>query len=301
MNKIVITGATGMIGAALARNAIKNNMTILCLINKYSNRINNIPKSKLLNIEYCSIDEYNSININSKYDAFYHLAWEKTHGPSRDDTDIQIKNIQYTIDAVNLAKRIGCEKFIGIGSQAEYGIVNDNLMHDTNINPKSSYGIAKYAAGKLSGNLCSRVDLKFNWVRILSVFGQLDGLHTLIMYAINELKEGRSPELTKCEQIWDYLYCDDAARALISIGKYGKNEKVYPLGSGNKKRLSDYIEIIKNIIDPNIILKYGEKEYYPHQPMYLCADISELTKDTGWKPEITFEEGIKKIIENIDL
>ena len=295
MNAIVITGATGMIGSALIRCAVKEGIEVLCIVRENSGRINNLPQSDLLKIEYCNIDKYCNLTINGYYDVFYHLAWEKTSGASRDDVDTQVANIQYTLDAVCLAKRLGCKKFIGAGSQAEYGIVTEPLKSDTPVNPLSGYGIAKYAAGKLSRLLCSQLGLQFNWVRILSVYGLQDGAHTLIMYTINELRAGHSPEFTKCGQIWDYLYCDDAARAFLAIGENGVDGKIYPLGSGNKKKLSEYIEIIRDIVYPDTVLQFGKKEYYPHQPMYLCADISELTNDTGWKPEVSFEEGIRKI------
>ena len=253
----------------------------------------------MVKIEYCDINEYCNLNLSGSYDIFFHLAWEKTFGSSRDDVDTQVNNIQYTLDAVRLAKRLGCKKFVGAGSQAEYGIVTEPLKPETPVNPESGYGIAKYAAGKLSRLLCSQLGLQFNWVRILSVFGPLDSAHTLIMYAINELQAERSPELTKCEQVWDYLYCDDAARALLAIGKNGVNGKTYPLGSGDGKKLSEYIETIKDIIAPGVALQFGKKEYYPHQPMYLCADITELSHDTGWSPEVSFEEGCRRIIEAI--
>jgi nucleoside-diphosphate-sugar epimerase len=119
------------------------------------------------------------------------------------------------------------------------------------------------------------------------------------MYAINELCAGRSPEFTKCEQIWDYLYCDDAARALLAVGDKGINGKVYPLGSGNQRRLSEYLEDLRDIVNPDGVLQFGKKDYYPHQPMFLYADTSELTADTGWRPEVSFEEGIRRIIESI--
>jgi len=299
MQKIVITGATGMIGSAIARCALEQNKDVLCILRKGSNRLDNLPKSDKLKIVYADISEYAQLDIQGSYDVFYHLAWEKTSGVSRDDVDIQIANIQYTQDAVRLAKRLGCKKFIGAGSQAEYGIVTEPLKSSTPVNPESGYGIAKYAAGKLSNLLCAQLGLQFNWVRILSVYGLHDGAHTLIMYAINELRNGRSPEFTKCEQIWDYLYCDDAAKAFLAIGENGIDGKTYPLGSENKKRLSEYLEIIRDMIAPNTILQFGKKEYYSHQPMYLCADISELTNDTGWKPIVEFREGIKKIIANI--
>jgi len=296
MQKIVITGATGMIGAALARCAVKDGIDVLCVVRKDSDRLSNIPQSELVKVEYCDINEYRNLNLSGIYDVFYHLAWEKTFVASRDDVDTQVDNVQYTLDAVRLAKRLGCKKFIGAGSQAEYGIATEPLKPETPVNPQSGYGIAKYAAGKLSRLHCSQLGLQFNWVRILSVFGPLDGAHTLIMYAINELRAGRSPELTKCEQIWDYLYCDDAARALLAIGKNGIDGKTYPLGSGNGRKLSEYLESLRDVVNPKGVLQFGKKDYYPHQPMYLCADISELTNDTGWKPEVSFEEGVRRIV-----
>jgi nucleoside-diphosphate-sugar epimerase len=298
MKRIIITGATGVIGCALVRQALEKNIEILCIVRKDSVRIENIPKSEKVRVIFAELAEYASLDMPEKHDVFFHLAWDRVSGPFRDDVDIQAKNIRYTIDAVHLAKRMGCQVFVGAGSQAEYGIVSTPLKPDTPTNPQSGYGIAKYAAGKLGRLLCSQLGIRHNWMRVLSVFGPFDSSNTLIMYAINELRSGHSPELTKCEQIWDYLYCDDAARAFLAVGDKGINGKTYPLGSGNKKRLSEYLESLKDVVNSKGILQFGIKEYYPHQPMFLCADISELTADTGWEPEILFEEGIKRIIEN---
>jgi nucleoside-diphosphate-sugar epimerase len=296
MKKIVITGATGMIGSALVGQALEKSIEVLCIVRKNSGRIDNIPKSEKVKVIFIDLSEYESLDISEKYDTFFHLAWDKTAGVSRDDVDIQLKNIQYALDAVHLAKRLGCSVFVGAGSQAEYGIVSESLKSNTPVNPQSGYGIAKYAAGKFSKLLCAQLGIRFNWLRILSVFGPLDGVHTVIMYAINELRAGNSPEFTKCEQMWDYLYSDDAARAFLAVGDRGFYGAVYPLGSGKQRRLSGYLEALRDIVNPNGILQFGKKEYYPHQPMFLCADTSELTNDTGWKPEISFEEGIKRII-----
>ncbi|MDR2408816.1 MAG: NAD(P)-dependent oxidoreductase [Bacteroidales bacterium] len=295
MKKIIISGATGMIGVSLAQYALEQGYEVLCLVRESSSRINNLPK--FVKIMYADLKDFQNINIHDQYDMFYHFAWDKTWGTSRDDIKIQLNNIQYTIDAINLAKRSGCKKFIGGGSQAEYGPVSVPLRTDTPANPQSGYGIAKYTAGKLGKILCDQLKIHFNWVRILSVFGPLDAEHTLIMYTIKELLAGHSLKLTKCDQIWDYLYCDDAARALLDIGNKGINGKNYPLGSGCSSKLSEYLNIIKRTANPNGVLLFGEKEYYPYQPMFLCADISELSKDTGWVPKTNFSEGIQKTIE----
>ena len=230
--------------------------------------------------------------MEGQYDAFIHLSWEKTFGASRDDAEVQTRNIQYTLDAVQLAHRCGCQVFVGAGSQAEYGVQSVDLTPDLPVKPESGYGIAKYAAGKLSAMLCKSLGIRQCWVRILSVYGPNDGENSLISYLIREFKAGNSPQLTKCEQIWDYLYADDAAEAILAITEKGVDGKAYPLGSGNGRRLSDYVKDIREVINPAIEVQFGAKEYYPHQPMHLVADISELTKDTGWVPLMSFEEGI---------
>lgn len=229
-------------------------------------------------------------------DAFIHMSWEKTFGASRDDVEVQMRNIQYTLDACHLAKCCGCHVFVGAGSQAEYGIQSVGLTPELPVKPESGYGIAKYAAGKLSAMLCKGLGMRQNWARILSVYGPNDGENTLISYVIRELKAGRSPKLTKCEQMWDYLYADDAADAILAIAEKGVDGKVYPLGSGNGRKLSEYIKDICNVIDPNIGVNFGVKDYYPHQPMYLVADISDLVKETGWTPRCEFVEGLRKMI-----
>jgi UDP-glucose 4-epimerase len=299
MHKIIVTGATGMIGSAIVRYAIAQNIDVVCIVHKDSERISNIPKSPHIQILYADLPCYESYNPQiTNCDTFIHLAWDKTAGKERDDSDIQVKNIKYTLDAVRLAQRMGCSVFVGAGSQAEYGPSDCDLAPDTPVHPESGYGIAKYAAGKMSALLCSQLGIRQNWIRILSVYGPNDAQHTLISYVIEELKHERIPELTKCEQLWDYLYCDDAARAILAVAEKGKSGKVYPLGSGQGRRLSEYIKTMHDAIAPEIEIRFGRKEYYPHQPMHLVADITELTNDTGWKPIIKFEEGIKYIISS---
>jgi nucleoside-diphosphate-sugar epimerase len=296
MNKIIVTGATGCVGSAIVRRALAQGMEVTCIVHEDSKRLSNLPQDERMKIVECNLSNYSSLQIPGEHDAFVHMAWEKTFGASRDDAESQMRNIQYTLDACHLAKRCGCPVFVGAGSQAEYGVQSVDLTPDMPVKPESGYGIAKYAAGKLSALLCKSLGIRQNWVRILSVYGPNDGENTLISYVIRELKAGRSPELTKCEQIWDYLYADDAADAILAIAERGVDGKVYPLGSGSGRKLSEYIEDIRRIINPTVEVKYGAKAYYPHQPMHLVGDLSELRTDTGWEPSIEFIKGADRII-----
>ncbi|MBO6218715.1 MAG: NAD(P)-dependent oxidoreductase [Treponema sp.] len=296
--KIVITGATSMIGLAIIRNALKRNCEITCIVNPTSTRISSIPNNEKIHIIKCDIADYNNLDIkpseNSEY--FFNLAWPYSAGELRDNVEYQLKNINYVIDAVKLCKKFGCKKFIGAGSQAEYGIKSESLSSTTAINPENAFGIAKYTSGKLASILCKQYKIDFNWLRILSVYGPGDRKNSLINYVVDELKNGHSPELTKCEQTWDYLHCDDAADAFFAVAEHGVDGKIYPLGSGHGRKLSEYVNELQALIAPNVSLCYGKKSYYPSQPMYLVSQNEELTTDTGWQPLIKFSEGIKTII-----
>ena len=299
MKRVVITGATGMISIALIKYLISQDIEVLAIINPNSIRKNDIPINKLVTIIERDISQLSNLvnSISKKYDIFYHFAWTGTFGDSRNDVCMQNLNIKYTLDAVQLASLLGCNTFIGAGSQAEYGNVSCKLSSDIIANPNSAYGIAKYTTGKLSSIYAEKLGLKHIWTRILSIYGPYDGENTMITSSIKKLLSKQKPLYTKAGQIWDYLYCDDAARAFYLIGEKGKNKTIYCLGSGEERHLYDYITKMRDIIDPSLEIGLGEIEYNPNQVMFLSADITELTRDTGFLPNFSFEQGIKETIE----
>ena len=163
--------------------------------------------------------------------------------------------------------------------------------------PENGYGIAKLCAGQMSRIRCQQLGIQHIWARVLSVYGPCDGESTMIISMIRQLLNGERPKCTKGEQIWDYIYSKDAAKAFYLLGKYGRNGKIYCIGSGQGLHLKQYIDIIRKQIGANLGVGFGEIPYGDKQVMYLCADTSELQRDTGFKTEYTFEEGIRETIE----
>ena len=295
--KAIVTGASGMIGSALIRLLLKEDYEVIAVVRPNSKKVHNIPEDENVEIVECDLSNLKSLfDKFSDCDLFFHFGWVATMGDARDDVQLQLKNIEYTLDAVNLAKFSGCKTFVGAGSQAEYGLIEEKLSPDTPINPVTGYGISKYSAGKLSKLLCSHLDIKHNWGRILSVYGPGDN-NSMIMSCINSISKNKEFNTTKGDQLWDYLYCDDCAQAFYDIAKKGKEGKVYTIGSGEAKPLKEYIEIIRDLINPDFEIGFGKIDYYPNQVMFLCADISDLINDVEFKPKIIFKEGIKKIVE----
>ncbi len=299
MYRVVITGPTGAIGIALIENLIKRDISVVAVCHCNSKRINRIPKSDRVSIVECDLENIKSLPdlVSGKCDVFYHFAWACTFGDSRNNIDAQMKNIQYTLEAVEVAKKLGCNKFIGAGSQAEYGRFEGVLNSTTPTYPENGYGIAKLCAGQMSRIRCAQLGIEHIWTRILSIYGPYDGEKTMIMSVINQLLLGQKPSCTKGEQIWDYLYSKDAAQAFYLLGERGVSGKTYCLGSGKGKKLSNYITTIRDAIDSNMMIGFGDIPYSEKQVMHLCADISDLEKDTGFSPKYSFETGVSETIK----
>ena len=297
--RIVITGPTGAIGMALIKKCIEQQIAVLAICHKGSKRIVNIPKHPLVEILELDLVDYHMFEPEKikKCDVFYHLAWNGTFGDTRNDMPLQVKNIQYALDAVILAKRLGCHTFVGAGSQAEYGRVEGLLRPDTPAFPENGYGMAKLCAGQMSRTVCEQLGMNHIWTRILSVYGPHDGKDTMVMSSIRKMMANEPTEFTKGEQLWDYLYSEDAADALLALGTDGVHGKVYCLGSGEAHPLSWYIEIMHKLSKSTADIGLGKMPYRDKQVMHLQADISELQKDVGFEPKTSFEEGLRQILE----
>lgn len=305
--RIIITGPTGAIGMALIKRCIEEKVYVVAVCHKGSVRIAQIPQNRYVHVVEADLADLGRLDKKElgfakteNADIFYHFAWEGTTGTSRNDMTLQIKNIQYTIEAVKLAVRLGCDTFIGAGSQAEYGRVEGVLTAETPTFPENGYGMAKLCAGQMSRQLCETLGMKHIWTRILSVYGPYDGQGSMVMSAIRKLMSGERAGFTRGEQMWDYLYSEDAATAMFLLGEKGVHGRIYVLGSGQVKPLKDYILKIRNAVEKQTgfagELGFGDIPYGEKQVMYLGADITALTQDTGFEPTVSFEMGIEHTI-----
>lgn len=299
MNAAVITGATGGVGVNLTLELCRQGVRVYAVCRKGSARLHRVPVHPLVKIVECDLDALHTLpeTLGQVGGAFYHFAWDGTYGGARNDEDMQQRNVAYTLAAVRAAAQMGCTAFIGAGSQAEYGHVDGVLRPDTPCHPDTAYGRSKLSARRESRALCGTLGLRHCWCRILSMYGPFDGAHTMVMQAIETMLHGETFLCSPGEQVWDYLYAGDAARAFRLVGERGRDGAAYCFGSGKTRLLREYITAIRDAIDPSLPIGFGARPYYPNQAMHLEADISTLTADTGFVPEVGFAAGIRNTID----
>ena len=299
MKHIVVTGATSMIGAALIEECIKHDTEVYAVVRVSSGKQSRLPSGPKLHLVDCDLENLDRLSekIPEKCDTFYHIAWGNTGEARNKSTELQSRNIFYTLQAVRAAAELGCRRFIGAGSQAEYGPMDvEKISPDSPVNPSTPYGASKLAAGHLAGMLCRELGMECIWPRIFSVYGKYEKETTMVASGLRKMLAGEPTEFTPAMQRWDYLYSRDAGRAFYLIGEKGKGGSVYCVGSGQARPLKEYIEEMAALTGagkPGI----GAKPYPPGAVMNLCADIGTLTGDTGFIPEYTFEQGIRETIE----
>lgn len=288
-----------MIGVALIEECLRHDIEIYALVRSSSGKAGRLPLSDKIHLTDCSLEDLSDLpgRIPGGCDTFYHIAWGNTGEARNKSTELQSRNIFYTLQAVRAAAELGCRRFIGAGSQAEYGPMDvEKISPDSPVNPSTPYGASKLAAGHLAGMLCRELGMECIWPRIFSVYGKYEKETTMVASGLRKMLAGEPTEFTPAMQRWDYLYSRDAGRAFYLIGEKGKGGSVYCVGSGQARPLKEYIEEMAALTGagkPGI----GAKPYPPGAVMNLCADIGTLTGDTGFIPEYTFEQGIRETIE----
>lgn len=300
MKRIIVTGATSMIGVALIEECVRQGIEVYAVIRENTEKRFRLPESSQVHPVVCSLENMEKLPelIPEKCDIFYHIAWGNTGANRNKSAVLQSKNIEYTLEAVQAAKKLGCTRFIGAGSQAEYGPQEkEKIGPDTEEHPITPYGVSKLAAGKLSCLLCEELGMEWIWCRIFSVYGIYDKESTMVMTALHQFMEGQETIFTPAQQQWDYLYSKDAGRAFYLVGERGISGSVYCVGSGKAQRLKEYICRIRDVADPKAEPGIGKKPYPPHPVMHLCADIDSLTRDTGFVPQYKFSEGIEEMVQ----
>ena len=321
MKRAIVTGATGAVGMALIQLLIDKGIEIFVITRPDSMRNDRLrrladsystsadKKINILEWDFSKLSDLEN-NTGKEWDVFFHFAWAGASGQGRNDMYLQNQNVRMSLDAVALAERFGCKKFVGAGSQAEYGrpylkkdtpmdyqIDQYRLSSETPAFPEMGYGFAKLCAGYMTRDYAHQLGLEHNWLRVLSVFGPYDGDNSMMMQAIKGFMKGTSPDFSKGEQIWDYVYSKDAALAFYDVAEKGIDGKTYVLGSEKERPLAEYLSIARDIICPGLKLKMGTRPYGENQVMYLAADSSELKKDTGFECRYLFEDGIEETVK----
>ena len=304
MKKVILTGANGFVGRHLLKCLLNHSVEVYAVVRKIKPmpELGDMYKSVHW-IEGDLYDDGNTVSLKlesqgaSGADCLYYLAWSGVASEKKNDYDEQIKNITIAKNIIMIGKALDVEKIINLGTVGEYvsldGLINEKWVPS----PADIYGAVKVSVRHLIS-----VQADLNNIRVIntilcSTYGEYRCDDNVISYTIKKLLKGECPEYGSLEQMWDFLYIEDAVSALYLIGEKGISGKTYSIGSGIYRPLYEYIENIRDMIDPGLKLGIGKLGNKYEKVMNSCVDTFQLQRDTGFKPEYSFSDGIKNTIE----
>lgn len=300
--RIVISGATSMIGAALTNELLAKNHEVVTVVRTNSKKTEALNNSPNLSIVECNMEDYSKLNnlIQGEVDVAVSTAWNGTRGAERNNEELQKENYKNSISFLQAMISKGCKKFLTSGSQAEYGLWThkEKVKEDEIPHPNTEYGKYKLMFFKYAKQYCEYSECQLIEPRFFSLYGPKDYEGTLIISTLKKMLENKPCDLTECIQLWDFLYIDDAIDGLLRLIEEDVPEGVYNFGSGYSAPLKEYIEQMKELTNSDSELRYGSIPYPATGIVNVNPDVNKL-KSCGWNSRTSFEKGVNAIMAQI--
>jgi UDP-glucose 4-epimerase len=299
--RCLVTGATGFLGSHLVRLLVREGADVAILMRQSSNtwRIEDIlPRLKVIHGDLSTIKQSDNAIRAFAPDVVFHLAWHGGNSYKYQNDPSQIfKNLYGSLELVQITKEAGSQRWVGLGTSVEYGKYEIPITESLRPMPNTLYGISKYCTCLAAQKLSQLYGIDFVWLRPFWIYGPYDDSLRMLPSVILALLRDEKPALTPGEQRWDYLYVEDAVEAIWRAAISPEAKGIFNLGSGEAHTIKSIVERIRDSIDTNLPLGFGEVPYRPDQIMHLQADISRLQQVTGWSPQVSLDEGLRRTVK----
>ena len=300
-NIALVTGGAGFIGSHVVDLLLEKGFEVRVLDNLSGGRLLNLDHHKsnsLLSIntgDITSIETKNEIFENVRW--LFHLAGIGDIVPSMEKPlDYFHTNSYGTARIAEAAREAKIEKVVYAASSSCYGLANVPTNELAPINPQYPYALSKHL-GELTLFHWHRVyGLPVNSIRIFNAYGprsRTSGAYGAVFGVFLKQKLAGKPLTVVGDgnQSRDFIYATDVAKAFVAAANTSKVGEIYNLGYGKPRKIKELTSLLSNEI-----IRLPER---PGEPSCTWADITKITNDLDWKPEVTLEEGVSKLIENI--
>lgn len=300
MKKVVITGANGFIGKNLVKKLAVKGIKVYAVVKDITSNISEIRNIINVEVIYCNlinISELDKKISDRDIDVFYHFAWAGTSGTARTDYELQLSNIKACCDSVKVSSTMKVKKFVFAGSILEYECQKYFSLDFLKPPLNNIYNAAKIAAHYISKTLAYNLGINFICATISNIYGIGEISERLVCTTITKLIRKQKTSFTEGNQLYDFIYIDDAVKAFELIGEYGKPFKNYYIGNPTPHSLKEFLIKIRDCIDDSIDLGLGELPYKGVYLNYNEFSTLGLYEDFHFKPAVSFEDGIKLTTE----
>lgn len=298
MSQILVTGAAGFIGAAIAKKMLALGHEVVTVDNLSTGYIDNIPA----NVKFYQGDLQDATLIAKlekyKFEAIFHIAGQSSGEISFDNPvyDLQT-NAQSTLLLLKLAIAIGCKKFFYASTMSVYGDQPDEPIDENRTTfPKSFYGVGKLASERYL-DIYQKFGIDCVALRLFNVYGPGQNMSNLrqgmVSIFLKQALDGKSIVVKGSKDRYrDFVYIDDVVNAFLLAYTSGlKGYNVYNVGTGIRTTIESAINLIKQTLPFQVDVEY--KGSTPGDQFGIYADVKKIKTDLNWQPEIEMEQGLR--------
>ena len=322
MKKILITGGAGFIGSHVVRRFVTNypnyqifNLDALTYAGNLENiaDIEHLPNYTFIKGDITDADFITDLFQKHQFDGVLHLAAESHVDRSITDPLAFVKtNVIGTMNLLNAAKTIwatnfGGKRFYHISTDEVYGSLGaEGLFTETTpYDPNSPYSASKASSDHFVRAYGETYGLPYVITNCSNNYGPNHFPEKLVPLFIHNIINNKSlPVYGDGKYTRDWLYVIDHAIAIDLVFHEGKNHETYNIGGFNEWQNIDLVKLLCQQMDAKLGRVAGESEklitYVKDRPghdLRYAIDASKINRELGWKPSVTFEQGLEKTID----
>lgn len=313
MTTVLVTGGAGFIGSCFVRHELKKhpdykiiNIDALTYCGNLENLkdVENNPNYKFVHGNIC--DRNLVRDLVKEADLVVNFAAESHVDNSIKHPEIFVEtNVQGTLNLLQASKELGVERYLQVSTDEVYGTLGKTgyFYETTPLAPNSPYSASKASADMIVKSYFDTYKLPINITRCSNNYGPYQFTEKLIPLTIERcLNHKKIPVYGDGMNIRDWIYVLDHVKAIDKVINFGRIGEIYNIGAHNEKNNIEIIKKIINYIQENMDCTVNEEliefvqDRKGHDRRY-AIDWTKISKEINWKPEMNFEEGLKKTID----